>query len=82
MNIWVAQWRSNNYLDGIDKHIIYDNYLPTLFRTRKGCREFIEAHYGYIADRPDLQEEPHGWQMPVPVKVKIDVILEATLDRR
>ena len=74
MNIWAAQWRSNNNLDGIRKHIIYENCKPALFRSRKECREFIESHYGYIAEREDLQEEPHGCQMPIPIKVKIELI--------
>jgi hypothetical protein len=77
MNIWAAQWRSNNRLDGISRHIINDrNCLPALFRTRRECRDFIETNYGYIADRPDLREEPHGWQMPKPIKVKVEVIEE------
>jgi hypothetical protein len=75
MTIWAAQWRSKNQLDGITKHIINDNRLPALFKTREECRKFIEARYGYIAEREDLQEEPHGWMMPKPVKVKIEYIL-------
>ena len=74
MNIWAAQWRSNNQRDGISKYIINENCKPALFRTRKECRQFIESHYGYIARREDLQQEPFGWQMPIPVKVKVEVI--------
>ena len=55
--------------------------MPALFKTRRECREFIEANYGFIADREDLQEEPHGWQMPLPVKVKIEVIKEDENDK-
>jgi len=75
MSLWGALWRSNNILDGKKAHIIYDNLLPALFGTRHECREFIRRRYGYIADRPDLQDEPHGWKMPIPVKVKIGPIL-------
>jgi len=42
-----------------------------LFRTRQAAREWIKTKYGYIAERPDLQAEPHGWRMPKAVKVKI-----------
>jgi len=70
-NLWVGEWHSNNLLDGERRHILYENCLPKLFRTRKECREFIKAKYGYIAERPDLRTEPHGWRMPQPVKVNI-----------
>ena len=71
MTIWAALWRSKNRRDGITKHFLYVDCLPALFKTRRECREFIEEKYGYISTRPDLQEEPHGWQKPTPVKVKI-----------
>jgi len=71
MNIWAAEWHSKNRLDGERRHIIYDNCLPALFRTRRECREFIKDTYGYIAERPDLQIEPHGWRVPHAIKVKI-----------
>ena len=75
MNIWAAQWRSNSRLDGVIKYIIYgDDCKPILFRTRRECREFIASRYGFISVRTDLQEEPHGWQMPIPVKVKVEVV--------
>ena len=74
MNLWAALWRSNNLLDGKSRYIIYDNYKPALFRTRRECREFIKDKYGYIAERPDLQVEPHGWMMPIPVKVKLELV--------
>jgi hypothetical protein len=65
VNLWVAEWHSRNRLDGDTRHIIYDdNCLPDLFRTRKVCREFIKNKYGYIAERKDLRQEPHGWRMP------------------
>ena len=71
VNLWAAEWHSNNLLDGDSRHIINDNFLPALFRKRRECREFIKEHYGYIAGRPDLQAEPHGWMMPQAVKVKV-----------
>lgn len=70
-NLWAAQWHSESKLDGERRHIIYDNFQPALFRTRQECRWFIKRKYGYIANRPDLQAEPHGWRVPQAVKVKI-----------
>jgi hypothetical protein len=30
--------------------------------------------YLHMAGRPDLRAEPHGWKMPIPVKVAIRII--------
>jgi len=72
--LWAAEWHSKNYLDGDRRHIIYENLLPALFKTRRECRAFIKEKYGYIAERPDLQAEPHGWRTPKAVKVIISKI--------
>jgi hypothetical protein len=69
--LWAPKWTSKNHTDGVTSHLIWDNLLPALFRSRRECREFIEHKYGYIRNRPDLQREPHGWKMPRPVKVTI-----------
>jgi len=71
MNLWAAEWHSNSLLDGENRHLIFHNYLPALFRTRRECRTFIKERYGYIAERKDLREEPHGWRLPQAVKVEI-----------
>ena len=68
---WGALWRSENNLDGIRKHLCYENGVPALFITRRQCRDWIKLKYGYIKERDDLREEPHGWRMPLPVKVTI-----------
>ena len=68
--LWAGQWYSHNILDGVTKHILYDNCLPTLFRTRRQCREYIKERCDYIKDRKDLREEPHGWRLPKAVKVE------------
>lgn len=47
--------------------------MPRLFLTRRACREWIERTHSYIKHRKDLREEPHGWRMPVPVRVVIQV---------
>ncbi len=69
--IWAAQWYSKNKLDGVSQYIIFQNGLPVLFRTRRECRDYIKLNYGYIADREDLRDEPHGWRLPRPVKVVV-----------
>jgi len=73
-NLWAAEWRSKNLLDGERRHIIYKDLLPALFRTRRECRSFIKERYGYIANRPDLRNEPHGWRTPQAVKVKLSIV--------
>ena len=76
-NLRAAEWHSKNHLDGEKRHILYDNLLPALFRTRQKCRDYIKEGYGYIADRPDLRAEPHGWRMPQAIKVKITKQVES-----
>ena len=73
MSLWAAEWYSQDMLDGETRHIIYEDCLPKLSRTRRECREFIQEKYGYIALRPDLRKEPHGWRMPRAIKVKVEV---------
>lgn len=69
---WAAIWRSKNKLDGHRKHMIFgDNLLLAIFRTRHLAQNFIEAKYGYIRNRADLQAEPHGWRIPKVIKVTI-----------
>lgn len=48
-------------------------YTLAVFESRDAAREFIKSKYGYIATRPDLRREPHGWRMPVAVKVVVAV---------
>ena len=60
VNLWGAEWHSKNLLDGEQRHIINEECLPKLFRTRRECREFINKKYGYIKHRQDLRKEPHG----------------------
>lgn len=73
MNLWAGEWHSRNNLDGETRHLLYENYLPKVFRTRRQCREWINENYGYIRDREDLRQEPHGWRLPRAVKVEISV---------
>ena len=68
---WGAMWRSSNRLDGVTRHLLCENCVPKLFVTRADARQWIEEHYSYIRRRGDLKQEPHGWQMPVAVRVCI-----------
>ena len=73
-NLWGVLWRSENKLDGKREYIMNgDRCVPVLFRTKKEANKLIQKRYGHIKDRPDLRKEPHGWKMPIPVKVKVEV---------
>lgn len=76
--LWAAEWRSENELDGVTRHLIQtpDHPCVFLFRTRKACQAWIRHNYGYIAKRPDLRREPHGWRMPQPVRVEVRKLKE------
>lgn len=72
MALWAALWRSENRLDGKREWILRDKHgIPALFNTRAEARQFIEDTHGYIRNRPDLRAEPHGWKMPIAVRVKV-----------
>ena len=47
--------------------------MLALFRDRKSAREHIKSKYGYILRRTDLLAEPHGWMLPVAVRVEVRV---------
>jgi hypothetical protein len=53
--------------------VIYKDGLPKLFLTRKEARDWIETQFGYIRKRKDLQSEPFGWKVPIPVRVSVVV---------
>lgn len=84
---WGLLWRQENEREGYRQHLlgtfpiattahpIFQGVRVAQFATRREAREHIKKHYGYIAKRPDLQREPHGWKMPVPVKIKVVVTL-------
>ena len=74
---WGLLWRSCNKLDGQSRHLICSNCLPVIFLTKRQAREYAREHYGYIARRQDLRREPHGWRMPIPVRVIIELESEA-----
>jgi hypothetical protein len=69
---WAVQWRAQSRLDGKrERFFVWNGTLPHLFMTRRACRDFIKAQWGYIAEREDLRREPHGWKMPRPVRVRV-----------
>ena len=78
---WGALWRSENELDGRERYIMCESECPVLFRTRAQARKWILENFGYIATRPDLRREPHGWRMPVPVRVAVCLADKADMSR-
>jgi hypothetical protein len=71
--LWGALWRSNSKLDGYCSHLLNEDCLPVLFRTRRAARDYIEKKYGYIKTRDDLRAQPHGWKMPIAVQVRVSI---------
>jgi hypothetical protein len=75
---WAVLWRSENKLFGKTEYLVCDNGLPKVFATREEARLYINTGYGYIRHRKDLQQGPHGWKVPVVVRVKISYTLTKT----
>ena len=73
---WAVLHRSDNLLDGYREWIGGEANGTTrahLFPTRDAARKYITEHYGYLASRPDLRREPHGWMMPRAVRVEVSI---------
>ena len=80
---WAIRWEHDSRLDGRRAYLLggarfarlpqFSGHTTMVFKTRQQAREFIRKEYGYIASRPDLRREPHGWKMPRPVKVTVTV---------
>lgn len=68
---WGVLWRSDNQLDGPRENIMFEHLMPKLFHTREQARGWVNEKYGYLRHRPDLRREPHGWKMPVPMRVNV-----------
>ena len=66
---WGLEWYSKSKKFGVRRHLLYENYLPKMFYTRKEAVERANMEFGYIKIRKDLRAEPHGWRMPRPVKI-------------
>jgi hypothetical protein len=78
--VWGVLWRSDSRLDGKREVLKGDPDAITrtlLFETRAGARAYVHQWYSYIANRPDLQAEPHGWKMPKVVRVALTAELVA-----
>ena len=69
---WSLLWSQSTILDGHKEHLVYENCIPVLFRTRKEARNFAKIKYGYIKERKDLRAEPHCWRIPTPIRVQIE----------
>ncbi len=53
--------------------IFLRGYRIMVLETREEARMYKQKHFGYIAKRPDLKAEPHGWKSPEIVKVDVAV---------
>jgi hypothetical protein len=74
-SLWAVLWRAENRLNGKTEHLVNDfACLPVIFTTRQQARDYAKMRYGYIKDRKDLREEPHGWKRPIPVKVEVRIV--------
>ncbi len=71
MTLWALVWRTNKNHDEHPPEFIWNAGLPVLFITRKSAREYVDSRYGYIRHREDLRNAPHGWRLPMPVRVRI-----------
>lgn len=69
---WGLMWRSFNQIECLTLALMFDDGLPLLFKTRAEARAFANKEYGYIRERKDLQTEPHGWKVPLPIRVRIE----------
>jgi hypothetical protein len=65
---WGAQWRTREFT-----HLMCQERIPVLFRTRADARKWIENNFGYIRTREDLKIAPHWWKMPIAVKVRVEI---------
>lgn len=74
--LWAVKWSQANRLHGRREHFMNEHCTPVLFTSRRAARDWITRTHGYIADRPDLRCEPHGWRVPQAVRVLVTV--EAT----
>lgn len=71
---WAIKWFSDSSLDGPLQHFIGNGSKSIwIFNSRKNARDHIKERYGYIANRPDLRAQPHGWKMPCAVRVTVTV---------
>ncbi len=71
---WGVLWHSKNRLDGVTEHLMCQEFVPVLFRTRRAARAWITSNSGYIAHRTDLRSEPFGWRLPKAVRVKVEIV--------
>ncbi|MFH2141393.1 MAG: hypothetical protein ABIJ97_03145 [Bacteroidota bacterium] len=71
-NYWCTLNRSKNKLDGYREHIEMESCKPVLFHTKKEALKHIKENYQEYK-RNDLRAEPHGWLMPIPIKIKLTI---------
>lgn len=80
---WAIKWLSESRLSGRREYLLggarherpspFAGYTTMVFETRREARQYLKEHYGYIRERKDLRQEPHGWKPPMVVKVTVMV---------
>ena len=71
---WAVLWRSECRLDGKVERLVGAPWFPlktALFASRAKAREYVQQNLGYIKNRKDLRQEPHGWKIPKIVQVEV-----------
>lgn len=66
---WSVRWHQAGAHP--DEHIVYENCMPVMFRTRAEARSWIEKKFGYIRQREDLRSFPYQWRIPTPIRVQV-----------
>ena len=71
---WAVLWRSECRLDGKVERLVGSPWFPlktALFASRAKAREYAQRKFGYIKNRKDLRQEPHGWKIPKVIQVEV-----------
>ena len=80
---WAVRWRNVGFSPS--EHILYEDRMPVMFRTRAEARAYIDQKFGYIRTRKDLRTWPHCWRIPQPIRAKVvpdgSLFLKAKKDR-
>ena len=66
---WGLLWHSRNRLDGLRESLCWEDRTLLMFHTRQEARSYATKQDGYIKTRKDLRQEPHGWRLPMPVRL-------------
>lgn len=76
MSIWAAQWHSRSRQEGDTRHILGENCLPMLFRTREKAEFFLkrlgQREYDLLNMRAQtIDKHPDIWGITLYLKEQI-----------